>query len=304
MHVPVLRDEVLARLALESGNSAIDCTFGGGGYTRMLLNAVAPDGRVLAVDADPDAIARGSSMDWTPEERERLTLTHGNFSDIGRIARSSGFVAPQGIVADLGVSSFQLNVSDRGFSFAHGGPLDMRFDPQSGLPTAADIVREASVDELARVLRTYGEEPNARRIAEEIVRVRARHTIARTEELADIVASVVRRRTRIHPATRTFQALRIAVNAELDALERGLAAMLDLVAPGGRIAIVSFHSLEDRIVKRAFRRAKDDHRGTLVTRKPVTPSRSEVLANPRSRSAKLRVFARRGEPLLGKQIPV
>lgn len=292
VHVPVLLAEVLELLALEPGDHAIDCTFGGGGYAKAMLEAIAPGGRLLAIDRDPAVVARGEHMDWSPQDRRRLTLTHGSFTDLRAIVAASSFPSPQAIVADLGLSSDQLADSNRGFSFSQDGPLDMRFDPTSGEPTAADLILRSTPAELERILRTYGEEPHARRIAGAIVGVRRRTPITTTVALADLVASVVRRRGRIHPATRTFQALRIAVNGELEALEQGIAAMRAVVTPGGTIAIVAFHSLEDRVVKRAFRAAADAGWGQLRTPKPMRPSTAEIQENPRSRSAKLRVITR------------
>ena len=237
---------------------------------------------------------------------KHATLIHGSFVRLGELARSHSFFPADGILFDLGLSSLQLADPTRGFAFRADGPLDMRFDPTTGGPTVANLVNELSAEELATLLYRYGEERQARRVAEAIVTARPLRT---TKELASVVEMVVGRRGRIHPATRTFQALRIAVNDELAALEAALPQAVEVLVPGGRLAVISFHSLEDRLVKRFMRReSRDcicppeapvctcDHRATLrlVTRKPVRPAEGEVAANPRSRSARLRVAERVG----------
>lgn len=284
-HIPVLLAEVIAHLALRPGDAAVDCTYGGGGYTAAMLRETAPDGRVLAIDLDPHVAAASVS--------ERVMLVHGSFGEIAALASRSGFRGVRAIVADLGLSSLQLADPARGFSFQGEGPLDMRFDPTSGAPSAADLLADLPQHELERIIRMYGEERNARAIAAAVVAQRGRTRIRTTAQLAAFVAAVLPRRgSRIHPATRTFQALRIAVNDELGTLERAIPQMLEVVAPGGRVAIVSFHSLEDRIVKRSFRNAAAAHEGSVVTAKPIVPTEGETAGNPRSRSAKLRVFER------------
>ena len=290
------------------GGRYLDGTFGGGGHTRALLAASAPDGRVLALDADPAAIARGEQL--RAEFGSRLHLREGNFADLGRFAREEGFVPIDGILLDLGLSSFQLAEGGRGFSFASDGPLDMRFGP-SATETAAAIVNGRDETELADLIFRYGEERWARRIARAIVRERERAPIETTAALAALVARSVASagagRERIHPATRTFQALRIAVNQELSVLEEALAGALAVLAPGGRLAVIAFHSLEDRIVKQFMRREATDclcppglpvcvcgHLATLrlVERKGLRPGEAEIAANPRSRSAIMRVAER------------
>ncbi|MBX6343102.1 MAG: 16S rRNA (cytosine(1402)-N(4))-methyltransferase RsmH, partial [Thermomicrobiaceae bacterium] len=270
------------------------------------LERSAPGGWVLAIDADPQAVARGERL--AERYEGRLMVRHGNFADLARIARAAGFDDVDGVLLDLGLSSFQLDEPSRGFSFRFSAPLDMRFDPTGG-PTAADIVNTWPEEDLARILYQYGEEANARRIARAIGRARAERPIATTTELAAIVERAVggRRGRAIHPATKTFQALRIAVNRELDVLERGLRAALEILGPGGRLVVISFHSLEDRIVKHFFR---DEARGCIcppgtpvcvcgheprlrvLTPKPVQPTEAEQAANPRSRSARLRAAER------------
>lgn len=308
-HVAVLLQEAVVALAPRPGGRYLDGTFGGGGHTAALLEASAPTGRVLALDADPAAIARGAVL--RQRFGDRLILRQENFRDLAAVAREAGFAPLDGVLLDLGLSSWQLSEAARGFSFQTEGPLDMRFDPR-GATTAADLVNSASEADLTALLARYGEERYARRIARAIVRARAEAPLTTTTRLAQVVAAAVPRapgsRERLHPATRTFQALRIAVNQELAALEAALAGALTVLTPGGRLAVIAFHSLEDRIVKEFTRREATDclcpprlpvcvcgHRATLrlVTRKGLRPSAAEVAANPRSRSAILRVAEKR-----------
>ncbi|MBL7183801.1 MAG: 16S rRNA (cytosine(1402)-N(4))-methyltransferase RsmH [Anaerolineae bacterium] len=300
-HIPVLYQEGLAGLQIRPGGRYIDGTVGGGGHAHGILVASAPDGELLGIDADPMAVA--SAGERLAEFGRRVTLVQGNFVDLEEIALEHGFGSVDGILFDLGLSSLQLEAAGRGFSFQLDGPLDMRFDP-SQMTTAADLVNDLSVEELASILFRYGEEPRARRIARAIV---AERPINTTGELAALVSASVGRRRRLHPATRTFQALRMAVNEEMECLAEALPQALRLLASGGRLTVISFHSLEDRLVKQFFRREARDclcppevpvcvcsHRATLgiVTKKPIRPSAEEVAANPRSRSAKLRVAYR------------
>src|SRR5689334_19111996 len=254
-HTPVLLNEVIAGLALHSGGRYIDGTLGGGGHAAAVLEASAPDGRLLGIDADPAALAAAGAR--LAAFGERAVLAHGNFRDIGRLAREQGFAQIDGLLLDLGVSSHQLDTPERGFSFTADAPLDMRLDPTGG-PTAADLVNDTPEGELADLIFRYGEERGSRRIARFIAEARRKRPIATTGELADLVARALGgrpfgkaqgRHGKIHPATRTFQALRIAVNHELESLELALPQAVELLAPGGRIAVISFHSLEDRIVK-------------------------------------------------------
>lgn len=291
----------MAGLQIGPGGRYIDGTVGGGGHARRILVASAPDGELLGLDADPMAVALAGEQ--LSEFAGRVTVVQGDFADLEEIAVEHGFCPVEGILLDLGLSSLQLEAAGRGFSFQLDGPLDMRFD-SSRTTTAADLVNDLSLEELASILFRYGEEPQARRIARAIV---AERPINTTGELAALVSASVGRRRRIHPATQTFQALRIAVNEELECLAEVLPQALRLLGPGGRLAIISFHSLEDRLVKQFFRReARNclcppeipvcvcDHRATLgiVTKKPIRPSAEEVAANPRSRSAKLRIAYR------------
>jgi 16S rRNA (cytosine1402-N4)-methyltransferase len=300
-HTPVLYQEVLAGLRIKPGGRYIDATVGSGGHARGILMASAPDGELLGIDADPTAVALARQQ--LAEFGKRVILVQGNFAGLEGIALRYGLCPVDGILLDLGFSSMQLEAAGRGFSFQLDGPLDMRFDP-SQTTTAADLVNTLSVEELAGILSRYGEEPQARRIARAIV---AERPINTTGELAALVERTVGRRGRIHPATRTFQALRIAVNDELECLAEALPQALRLLAPGGRLVIISFHSLEDRLVKEFFRKQARDclcppeapictcgHRAALgiVTKKPIRPSAEEVTANPRSRSAKLRIAYR------------
>jgi 16S rRNA (cytosine1402-N4)-methyltransferase len=301
-HVAVLLREAVTALAPRPGGRYLDGTFGGGGHARALLEASAPDGRVLALDADPAAIARGEAL--REEYGDRLTLREGNFAALATTAREAGFAPLDGVLLDLGLSSDQLADPARGFSFLADGPLDMRFGPGAAT-TAAEIVNAADESELVDLLFRYGEERHARRIARAIVQARRDAPIATTGALAALVARAAPARgEQIHPATRTFQALRIAVNGELAALEEALRGAVEVLAPGGRLAVIAFHSLEDRIVKEFMRREATDcicpprlpvcvcgHRASLrlVARKGIRPGAAEVAANPRSRSATLRV---------------
>jgi 16S rRNA (cytosine1402-N4)-methyltransferase len=302
-HVPVLLGEAAAGLALTPGAHCIDGTLGGGGHATALLSATAPDGRLLGLDADPEAVLRAKTR--LAVFGDRAVLVHANFRDMASVAAAHGFNRVNAVLLDLGVSSYQVASAGRGFSFQADGPLDMRLDPRTPL-TAAEIVNEWRTDELADVIYRYGEEPQSRRIARAIVAARPLNT---TGELAAVISHAVTRRAhqRIHPATRVFQALRIAVNDELGALETALSQLIGLLMPCGRFAVITFHSLEDRIVKRFIQREVRDcicpsnfpvcrcgHKATLraVTGRPISPSEAEISANPRSRSAKLRIAER------------
>lgn len=297
-HIPVLYDEVLDLLQPKPGGRYLDGTVGAGGHTAGILERSAPSGCVLAFDRDPAAIAFARQR--LAPFGERVTFVHASYAEMGRLAPAHGFDQLDGILLDLGLSSRQLEDSARGFSFMREGPLDMRFDPTQG-ETAADLINNLSETELADIFWRYGEERQSRRLARLIV---ANRPIQSTTELAQLIAGQRRQRGRIHPATQIFQALRIAVNRELEAVEQGVTAALDLLKAGGRLAVISFHSLEDRFVKQTFRDLSRDcvcppqqpvctcaAQATvrLITRKAVKPSAAEVEANPRSRSARLRV---------------
>jgi 16S rRNA (cytosine1402-N4)-methyltransferase len=295
-------------LAPAPGSLQIDATVGGGGHTERILEATDPDGRLLGLDADGAAIARVDRR-LRPHFGDRLVLRQANFRELADVAPAAGFSAVDGLLLDLGLSSQQLADRTRGFGFRTGGPLDMRFDTGRGMP-AANLIATLDAGELAALFRRYGEEPQAGRIARAIVEARQTAPIESAERLAALVERVVpvnpRVRRRTHPATRVFQALRIAVNAELDALQSGLAAAMDLLRPGGRIVVLSYHSLEDRIVKRFI---AAERKGCICPPelpvcvcgrnprlrplgKPRTPSLEEIGANPRSRSARLRAAER------------
>jgi 16S rRNA (cytosine1402-N4)-methyltransferase len=277
-HITVLARESVAALAIDPSGIYVDATYGNGGHSALILAELGPGGRLVAFDADPVARLRGSDP--------RARLVHANFRALGTQLDALAVDRVNGVLYDFGLSSLQLDDPERGFSFRTAAALDMRLDPTRG-ESAADLIANRSESELADIIFTFGEERAARRIARAI---KGRQP-ATTSELAALVAGVVHvrgKRERTHPATRTFQALRIAVNDELGAIRESLAAALARTVDGGRIAAISFHSLEDRIVKQAFR---DDPRAVRVTRKPIVPSADEVAANPRARSAKLRVCA-------------
>lgn len=302
-HVPVLLEEMLVALNPGPNKHFIDGTFGAGGYSRALLEA-SPECRVLGIDRDPDAVAAGAAI--VAEFQGRMTIVEGRFGDLADIAGLNGFDPADGVVLDIGVSSMQIDEAERGFSFRFDGPLDMRMERTGA--SAADLVNTLEEAEIADILWRYGEERRSRAIARAIMKARAVEPITTTGALAKLVASVVWvSGDAIHPATRTFQALRIAVNDELGELERGLEAAEAVLAPGGRLAVVTFHSLEDRIVKdfmteRSGRTAaasrhlpqteQERARFTLVTRKPIIAGDAEIRVNPRARSAKLRVAER------------
>ncbi len=310
-HTPVLLQDVLLALTPKDGGIYVDGTLGGGGYTRALLGTA--DCAVWGIDRDPDAIARNAPL--AEAYAGRVHLVAGRFGDMDQLLTARGIAAVDGITLDLGVSSPQIDTPARGFSFMHDGPLDMRME-HSG-ETAADVVNGATEAELAAIIRDLGEERHARRVARAIVAARADAPIETTARLAGIVRDAVptRGRPTIDPATRTFQALRIHVNDELGEIDRGLLAAERLLAPGGRLAVVSFHSLEDRRVKAFLRtRSGGDGRGSrhlpdtparhaptwrLVARRAIRPGDAETSHNPRARSARLRVGERTAEPSLG-----
>lgn len=286
VHVPVMPDECVEHLNPRPGAIVLDGTLGGGGHTRLLAERVAPDGRVIAVDRDPAAVrAAEQTLRGLP-----VAVACSTYADAPEVLAEIGVERLDGALLDLGLSSDQLDDRERGFSFHADGPIDLRFDPTEG-KSAARLLSRVSADHLADLIYKFGEERCSRRIARAIVEARRITPIETAAQLADIVRRAVPRSydPRIDPATRTFQALRIAVNGELEHLETALRRLPALLAPGGRLAIISFHSLEDRLVKNAFR---DDLRLEPLTRKPLTPTEAEVASNPRSRSAKLRVAER------------
>lgn len=304
-HQPVMPSEVLAALQPGAAGVYLDATFGRGGHSALLLGKLGPKGSLFALDRDPEAVAAGRERF---DDDERFRIEQGSFAQLARWAASWGIAGRvDGVLMDLGVSSPQLDDAERGFSFSADGPLDMRFDPSTG-ESAADWLERATEEQIRQVLSEYGEERFAHRIARAIVTARRQAPIATTGRLAEIVASAVpRREPGKHPATRTFQALRIRVNDELDALQSALRQAVEVLAPGGRLAVISFHSLEDRLVKRFFRdaagRAPRPGRGLPLPEEPKAvlklvggaqrPGEEEVDRNPRARSAVLRVAERR-----------
>jgi 16S rRNA (cytosine1402-N4)-methyltransferase len=286
-------DEVREHLAPARGGLFVDCTVGLGGHARMLLESGAS--RLVGIDRDPAALV--IAQEELASFGDRVELVHGDFRDIARIFDSRGVTAVGGVLADLGVSSMQLDAPGRGFSFRRDEPLDMRMDTSSG-QTAAEAVADADERTLADVIYQFGEERHARRVARAIVAARQTAAIGTTGRLAEIVRRAIPRRgySRIDPATRTFQAIRIWVNSELDGLDRFLTTAAERLDDGGRMAVITFHSLEDRVVKHTLRSLQMDaaRRLTVRTRKPVVPTEAEIALNPRARSAKLRAAERTG----------
>lgn len=304
-HIPVLLDSVLRRLAPRAGGVYLDATFGAGGYTRAILQAA--DTRVIAVDRDPTAIAAGAGL--VAQSGGRLALVEDRFSNLADVVAAQGATGLDGVVMDIGVSSMQLDTAERGFSFRLDGPLDMRMGGDG--PSVADVIAHASEADLAKVIFILGEERFSRQIARAVVKARTAAAITTTKALADIVASVVRSKPGdIHPATRTFQALRIFVNEELDELALALEGAEKILKPGGHLVVVSFHSLEDRIVKNflsargkvvAGSRHQPERRQAapsfnILTKRPDIADEAEVARNPRARSAKLRAAERTAAP--------
>lgn len=308
-HRSVLLREVVAWLRPASGGVYVDCTLGAGGHAEALLDASAPDGRVIGIDRDPAALA--IARERLAPYGDRFVAIHADHGDLLEAARGAGVFAADGIVADLGVSSMQLDDAERGFSFRNDGPLDMRMDPGSGAPTAADLLATMPESEIRRILREYGEERHASRIAHGIVRRRETQPLLRTQDLAEIARRAygpAAHRSRIHPATRTFQALRIEVNREIVGLERFVTDAVSLLRRGGRFVAISFHSLEDRAVKHTLRALAErcicppglpkcgcgrENLVRILTARPVEPTPEELDVNPRARSARLRAAERR-----------
>ncbi|MEK0447761.1 MAG: rRNA ((1402)-N(4))-methyltransferase RsmH [Verrucomicrobiota bacterium] len=300
-HLPVLLREVIEHLAPGPGKVMVDCTLGGGGHSEALLESGA---RVIGIDQDPDALAHAGQR--LSSYGEMFTAVQASFHEIEDVLRSLGVDRVDGILADLGVSSYQLDTASRGFSFQRDGALDMRMSPSNPV-TAATLVNTAAEEELARIFRDFGDEPASRRVAARIVRERVVTPFSHTLQLAETVASVIPKKSRIHPATRIFQALRIAVNREYEVLDAGLEAFTRVAAPGARVGLIAFHSGEDRRVKHYFKERAQEftdrpewpsprpnplYQYRLITSRPVIAGELEQRANPRSRSAKLRVAER------------
>ncbi len=280
-HIPVLLEEVLQNLVSVEDGQFVDATLGGGGHTYRLLEKYKQI-RVIGIDADEVALTIAEEA--LREFKDRITLVRGNFKNVKEILQGIGVSSIDGILFDLGTSTYQI-MGKRGFSFNDDEALDMRMDIREEL-TAYDIVNSYRVDDLATILFEYGEEEKSRRIARAIVEARKKKPIETAKELADIVARAKWRRGRIHPATKTFQAIRIETNHELESLKKGIESAVEVLNPGGRIGVISFHSLEDRIMKEFFRNSPVLK---ILTKKPLRPERKEILTNPRSRSAKLRI---------------
>ncbi len=305
MHVPALLNETLGLLVTNPAGTYIDGTLGRGGHAAEILKRLSPEGRLIGMDRDAEAIEKTEEI--LKPFGERAVRIHGNFADMKELCRQVGVTEADGVLLDLGVSSPQLNVAERGFSFAKDGPLDMRMDRTQGR-SAADLVNEDDEEALANVIYRFGEDRDSRRIARAIVQERQNGRIERTLKLAEVVERAKGgRRGAIHPATQTFQALRMAVNSELESLEAGLEAGLSMLRESGRMTVITFHSLEDRLVKEFFKRHTVKHESLqqggekliyeepavrLLTKKPLTASKQELADNPRARSAKLRAAER------------
>lgn len=288
-HIPVMSNEVIENLNLRPGNYVVDGTLGLGGHSREILKKIIPDGFLIGIDRDADSLA--VAKDNLRGQPGHADFVQSDFRFLDKVLDDLGIKQVDAVLLDLGVSSYQLEMPERGFSIRGNGPLDMRMDRGSFI-SAYDLVNSLSAHEISMILKNFGEERFHQRIANQLVRERAKHPIESTEELKRIIMSAVPRQyqnQKIHPATRSFQALRIAVNRELEALEVALDKSVDCLRPGGRIAVISFHSLEDRIVKTKFNEFEKKGQMTLVTKKPLSPTDAEVSANPRARSARLRV---------------
>ncbi len=285
-HIPVMLSEAVFALKVVRGQKYIDGTLGGGGHTKLILEN---GGIVLGIDRDDDAISHVSTQLKQNIDEGALTVVKGNFGEIEKIAKEYGFEKVDGILLDIGVSGYQMDSAQRGFSIRHDETLDMRMDPAQEL-TAYDVVNSYPKEKLIEIFYRYGEEHNAIKIADEIVATRKKKEIKTTRELASIIERIPHKSEPIHPATRVFQAIRIEVNGELDQLQKGLNGGVGILTSGGRLVVISFHSLEDRIVKKTFELFQKNGRGTVVTKKPIIAGFNEVSKNKRSRSAKMRVF--------------
>jgi 16S rRNA (cytosine1402-N4)-methyltransferase len=305
-HTPVMQREALEALNLSPGRRVVDATMGGAGHSAEIAQRIAPGGTLIALDQDMDAIAEGKKVLENALDTVSVRVRQANFAEMKAALVAEGIESVDGVLFDLGVSSHQLDTADRGFAIRYVGPLDMRMNTDSGAETAADLLNRLPQPEIARNQFEYGEEPRGRRIAAEIVRRRSYKPLATTEDLVDAIRGAMPLRTRpgeIHPATKTFQAIRIAVNRELEVLETALRQAAEVLAPGGRMVVLSYHSLEDRIVKNRLAELAGKREGSdlpdptppppailkLITKKPLIPTDEEVRQNPRARSAKLRV---------------
>ncbi len=288
MHIPVLLREVIQSLELHPGLTVLDGTLGAGGHTREILPLIIPGGTLIGLDRDREAVARAEDLIGNPRG-VRILIRHANFRDIDTVCDQEEIATFDRALLDLGYSSYQMDDARRGFSFQSIGPLDMRLDQTESI-TAADIVNFWDEEVIADMIWAYGDERRSRAIARAIVAARKVHPITTTKELADLIEQKIHRSGKIHPATKTFQALRIVVNDEMASLRTGIEHIFTRLVSGGRLAIISFHSGEDRIVKDLFRTLVTDGRGALVVKKPLVPQDDEFKSNPRSRSAKLRII--------------
>ena len=293
MHIPVLANEVIELLNLKPGDNAVDCTLGGGGHAGMILEKTEPDGKLLGIDTDPKKLSE-LQAEFDGSFPNRVTFVHGNFRELEKIVHERGFKNIRAILIDLGFSSLQMDDASRGFSFQEDGPLDMRLDPTTG-PTAADLLNTAPEEDLANKIWEYGEERQARAIAKQIIKTRKAHPYTNTKDLVSTVLPFYGKFkwSRRHPATKAFQAMRMWVNDELGNLEFVIPQAMNVLDTGGRLAIISFHSLEDRIIKWKFRDLKKEGRAEILTKKPIVAEYEDVKANPRARSAKLRVIIKK-----------
>ncbi len=289
IHQPVMKHEVIQYLNPKKAEIFLDCTVGNGGHAKEIIKRIIPDGKLIGIDQDEESLLL--AHETLDKFENNVVLVKENFQNLHKVLEKLGVNKLDGVLFDLGISWFQLNTADRGFSFKYDGPLDMRMDRSKKI-SAFDLINNLSFEEIANIIRRFGEERYSKRIARAIVKSRKQEYIHTTKQLADLVKFSIppnQRYKRIHPATRTFQAFRIAVNRELTALENGLKNVIDFMNPGARICVISFHSLEDRIVKNIFRDYFKSGKLNVLTKKPLTPSKDEIKKNKRSRSAKLRV---------------
>lgn len=288
-HKSVLFEETLRYLDLQPGAVVVDGTLGGGGHAEAILEKIGSQGTLIGLDRDESAILRCQEKF---RDRKNVIIRHADFRNMGQVLNELHFSGVNAVLLDIGISSFQIDEAERGFSFQKEGPLDMRMNSTEG-PTAADLVNNLPSKDLDRILFEWGEEYAARKITRAICERRVKKKFQTTLDLAETIEKIIPRRGRLHPATRTFQGLRIAVNDELGALEDGLRFGFENLTSGGKMAVISFHSLEDRLVKNFFRDKMRSSEGLLLSKKPITPSRDEMQINPRSRSAKLRVIEKK-----------
>jgi 16S rRNA (cytosine1402-N4)-methyltransferase len=292
IHKSVLLEEILQNFAPKPGDNFIDATAGEGGHAIELARQVASMGKVLAVDRDPEQI-QILKQNLQSQNIGNVIAVRGNFRNLRQIVQSQNFISPKGILFDLGFSLRHILSSGRGFSFNKNELLDMRYNPQNAqTPTAKEFVNSASCEQLEKILKEYGEEEKAKQIAREIIKARKKSPIETTGDLVNIITQAIPGRSKIHPATKTFQALRIAVNNELENITKALPDALEIISSGGKIAVISFHSLEDALVKNLFKKWAEENMGENLTKKVIKPAWQEIQRNPQARSAKLRIFRR------------